>query len=271
LTFIKAIGLSSNLLTQDMNLIIVRGTEYGEKNSAYTQMKRAIVEFFPEGADIVRQLEDLHRDIIGPDTSHRPDMMPRISTGAVSGVSEIVGDDNGTRPGGFGLVIEGTSLKHAFAEPQTKELLLELATRCKVVVCCRTSPLQKALVVRLVREGLGAMCLAIGDGANDVSMIQAADVGVGVAGEEGLQAVNSSDYAIGQFRFLQNLLLVHGHWSYMRNSSMMYVSLQTQSYTLSDPLLLALTSSTKKSSALVFFSSSSSIVPSLLPLYMNIR
>jgi phospholipid-translocating ATPase len=52
-------------------------------------------------------------------------------------------------------------------------------------------------------------------------MIQAADVGVGVAGEEGMQAVNSSDYAIGQFRFLQRLLLVHGHWDYLRNSNLM--------------------------------------------------
>jgi len=64
------------------------------------------------------------------------------------------------------------------------------------------------------------MTLAIGDGANDVSMIQAADVGVGISGEEGLQAVNSSDYAIAQFRFLKRLLLVHGHWSYARNGNM---------------------------------------------------
>jgi len=74
--------------------------------------------------------------------------------------------------------------------------------------------------VNLVKEGLGAMTLAIGDGANDVSMIQAADVGVGISGEEGMQAVNSSDYSIAQFRFLKKLLLVHGHWSYARNGLM---------------------------------------------------
>ncbi len=70
--------------------------------------------------------------------------------------------------------------------------------QCEGVICCRVSPLQKALVVKLVKDGVGAMTLAIGDGANDVSMIQAADVGVGISGEEGLQAVNSSDYAIAQ-------------------------------------------------------------------------
>ena len=67
------------------------------------------------------------------------------------------------------------------------------------------SPLQKALVVKLVKEGIGALTLAIGDGANDVSMIQAADVGVGISGEEGLQAVNSSDYAIAQVSLIYTL------------------------------------------------------------------
>ena len=67
------------------------------------------------------------------------------------------------------------------------------------------SPLQKALIVKLVKEGIGALTLAIGDGANDVSMIQAADVGVGISGEEGLQAVNSSDYAIAQVSLIYTL------------------------------------------------------------------
>ncbi|KAJ1820757.1 phospholipid transporting ATPase [Coemansia sp. RSA 2598] len=117
------------------------------------------------------------------------------------------------------LVIDGTSLKYAL-EPQLAPLFLEVAVRCQSVLCCRVSPLQKALVVRLVKESLGTLCLSIGDGANDVSMIQEADVGIGISGEEGLQAVMASDYAIGQFRFLQKLLLVHGRWSYLRITSM---------------------------------------------------
>ena len=68
----------------------------------------------------------------------------------------------------------------------------------------------------MVKNGLNVMALSIGDGANDVAMIQEADVGVGIAGEEGRQAVMSSDYAIAQFRFLQRLVLVHGRWSYRR-------------------------------------------------------
>ncbi|KPV75937.1 uncharacterized protein RHOBADRAFT_35702 [Rhodotorula graminis WP1] len=220
-----AIAKTCNLLSRDMNLIVVKGGGYGEPNSAYSQLRSALERFF-DAEGLAEQLE--HQP---PDAPQRPHGLRRSSSfrrsqqlrrtqSGVSGMSDIVGHDNGERPGGYGLVIDGSSLRHAFDELYTKELLLELATRCRAVVCCRTSPLQKALIVRLVKDGLGSMCLAIGDGANDVSMIQAADIGVGVAGEEGLQAVNSSDYAMGQFRFLKRLLLVHGTWSYYRNSTM---------------------------------------------------
>ena len=88
----------------------------------------------------------------------------------------------------------------------------------------RVSPLQKALVVKLVKKNLKAILLAIGDGANDVSMIQAAHVGVGISGVEGLQAARSADVAIGQFRYLRKLLLVHGAWSYQRISKLILYS-----------------------------------------------
>src|SRR4051812_43673389 len=88
----------------------------------------------------------------------------------------------------------------------------------------RVSPLQKALVVKLVKRHLKAILLAIGDGANDVSMIQAAHIGVGISGVEGLQAARSADVAIGQFRYLRKLLLVHGAWSYSRISRVILYS-----------------------------------------------
>uniref|UniRef100_A0AAR2JTJ1 Phospholipid-transporting ATPase n=1 Tax=Pygocentrus nattereri TaxID=42514 RepID=A0AAR2JTJ1_PYGNA len=78
------------------------------------------------------------------------------------------------------------------------------------------TPLQKAQVVELVKKYKKAVTLAIGDGANDVSMIKAAHIGVGISGQEGMQAVLSSDFSFAQFRYLQRLLLVHGHWSYLR-------------------------------------------------------
>jgi P-type E1-E2 ATPase len=72
--------------------------------------------------------------------------------------------------------------------------------------------------------------LAIGDGANDVPMIKEAHIGIGISGHEGMQAVLASDYAIGQFRFLERLLLVHGRWSYKRISRLiMYPARTTMS------------------------------------------
>ena len=121
------------------------------------------------------------------------------------------------------LVIDGKSLTYAL-EKDLEEIFLELAVMCKAVICCRVSPLQKALVVKLVKRNLKAILLAIGDGANDVSMIQAAHVGVGISGVEGLQAARSADVAIGQFRYLRKLLLVHGAWSYQRISKVILYS-----------------------------------------------
>jgi phospholipid-transporting ATPase len=113
------------------------------------------------------------------------------------------------------LVIDGKTLEFAL-ERDLEKLFLQLGSLCKAVICCRVSPLQKALVVKLVKRNSKSILLAIGDGANDVSMIQAAHVGVGISGQEGLQAARSADFAIAQFRFLRKLLLVHGTWSYRR-------------------------------------------------------
>ncbi|KAM3399257.1 hypothetical protein ACQJBY_004573 [Aegilops geniculata] len=119
----------------------------------------------------------------------------------------------------FALIIDGKSLTYALKD-DTKAAFLDLAIACGSVICCRSSPKQKALVTRLVKTGTGKVTLAIGDGANDVGMIQEADIGVGISGAEGMQAVMASDVSIAQFRFLERLLLVHGHWCYSRISSM---------------------------------------------------
>ena len=119
----------------------------------------------------------------------------------------------------YALVIDGVTLKYAL-EDATKDKVLAIGMNCASVICCRVSPKQKAQVVRLVKKGLKVMTLAIGDGANDVSMIQEANVGIGISGVEGRQAVMASDYAIAQFRFLRKLLIVHGRWSYIRTSEM---------------------------------------------------
>ncbi|KAK2497659.1 hypothetical protein MC885_019972 [Smutsia gigantea] len=114
-----------------------------------------------------------------------------------------------------GLVVDGTSLSLALREHE--KLFMEVCRNCSAVLCCRMAPLQKAKVIRLIKiSPEKPITLAVGDGANDVSMIQEAHVGIGIMGKEGRQAARNSDYAIARFKFLSKLLFVHGHFYYIR-------------------------------------------------------
>ncbi|OCF37231.1 phospholipid-translocating ATPase [Kwoniella heveanensis BCC8398] len=180
------IGYSCNLLTNDMEVMIISADS---EEGARAQIEAGLNKI---------------ASVIGPPptTSGGKIINPGMNTSAT-----------------FAVVIDGESLRYAL-QPNLKSLFLNLGTQCSAVICCRVSPSQKALTVRLVKEGCNAMCLSIGDGANDVAMIQEANVGVGLYGLEGSQAAMSADYAFGQFRFLTRLLLVHGRWSYVRVANM---------------------------------------------------
>ena len=175
------IGFSCNLLSNDMDLIVFTVPE-GQIGAAEAELDKHLTTFGITGSD--EELKAARKNHEAPDPTHA-------------------------------IVIDGDSLKLVLTDELRQKFLL-LCKQCKSVLCCRVSPSQKAAVVQMVKEGLDVMTLSIGDGANDVAMIQKADIGVGIAGEEGRQAAMSSDYAIGQFRFLQRLILVHGRWSYRR-------------------------------------------------------
>ncbi|KAI9149554.1 putative phospholipid-transporting ATPase [Paramyrothecium foliicola] len=117
------------------------------------------------------------------------------------------------------LVIDGQTLAAVDADEDMSVLFYDLTICIDSVICCRASPSQKAHLVNSIRRYVPkSMTLAIGDGANDIGMIQASHVGIGISGREGLQAARVSDYSIAQFRFLQKLLLVHGRWNYLRTA-----------------------------------------------------
>lgn len=133
-----------------------------------------------------------------------------------------VSESSGTRA----LVIEGAALKWLLGDYEMEQILFAVASQCDAVIACRVSPQQKALLVNLVRSNVSPepITLAIGDGANDVGMIQEAHVGIGISGKEGQQAVNASDFAIAQFRFLETLILIHGRWNFFRLSTVVQFS-----------------------------------------------
>ncbi|OTB00193.1 hypothetical protein M426DRAFT_66427 [Hypoxylon sp. CI-4A] len=117
------------------------------------------------------------------------------------------------------LVVDGHTLGVIEGDESLKIMFLDLAVRMDSVICCRASPSQKASLVQAIRDSVpSSLTLAIGDGSNDIAMIQASHVGIGISGREGLQAARVADYSIAQFRFLQRLLLVHGRWMYMRTA-----------------------------------------------------
>lgn len=191
------IGFSCNLLGNDMELLVLKTELTDEEKAKYNVIPG------DDGAIIIDRLV----------TSY----LKRCFN--LSGTDEELDaakKDHSFPNERFGVIIDGDALKLALGDPDVQKKFLLLCKQCKAVLCCRVSPAQKAAVVRMVKDTLRVMTLAIGDGSNDVAMIQAADVGVGIAGEEGRQAAMSSDYALGQFRFLTRLLLTHGRWSYKR-------------------------------------------------------
>jgi len=175
------IGFSCNLLDNDMDLIVFK-VEDDSVATAEALLDKNLAIFGMTGSQ---------EELAAAQHNHEPP------------------------PPTHAIVIDGDSLKLVLDESIKTKFLL-LCKQCRSVLCCRVSPSQKAAVVQLVKTGLDCLTLSIGDGANDVAMIQEAHVGVGIAGVEGRAAVMSSDYAIGQFRFLTRLILVHGRWSYRR-------------------------------------------------------
>ncbi|KAL2461079.1 Phospholipid-transporting ATPase 1 [Abeliophyllum distichum] len=206
-----SIGYSSKLLTSKMTQIVVNNNS---KESCKKSLEDALV------------------------------MCKKLTTD-----SDATRRGSGARKTEIALIIDGTSLVHILDTELEEQVLIvyctyslsiselqsisifnsslsinlqlfNLSSKCTVVLCCRVAPLQKAGIVALMKNRANEMTLAIGDGANDVSMIQMADVGIGISGQEGRQAVMASDFAMAQFRFLVPLLFVHGHWNYQRMSYM---------------------------------------------------
>lgn len=216
------IGYSCQLLTDEMvDIFTVEGWEYEEVEQELERALQAIKNHSSHSkgaANCSVVFADPGKDQI---TGRRMDKPSLISNHIPEGIATTQppfpdDDEPPVLPsGGFALVVNGHSLVQAL-QSSMELLFLDVASRCKAVICCRVTPLQKALVVDLVKRHKKAVTLAIGDGANDVSMIKMAHIGVGISGQEGMQAVLSSDFSLAQFRYLERLLLVHGRWSYYR-------------------------------------------------------
>ena len=176
----KTIGLSSKLLHQDMPLIEITGDQLHQVRA---QVKQAIT-LIQKHTELDKANANTHKTKLA-------------------------------------LVISGDALIHISDNMVMRSKLAALALSCHAVLCCRVSPKQKAQIVKMVQTALPkTRTLAIGDGANDVNMITAAHIGVGIKGVEGGQAARASDYSFGEFRHLKRLLVVYGREAYRRNSTL---------------------------------------------------
>ena len=130
--------------------------------------------------------------------------------------------NNSSTPFNFGILIDSLALTSLFNNQDLQHIFINIAKDARSVICCRVTPLQKSLIVKMVKDYMpDKTTLAIGDGGNDVSMIMEANIGIGIHGEEGMRAVQSSDYAIGEFRILKRLLLYQGRLMNFRMCDMM--------------------------------------------------
>eukprot|EP01094_Clydonella_sp_ATCC50884_P011096 TRINITY_DN2089_c0_g2_i2.p1 TRINITY_DN2089_c0_g2~~TRINITY_DN2089_c0_g2_i2.p1 ORF type:complete len:464 (-),score=123.71 TRINITY_DN2089_c0_g2_i2:333-1724(-) len=192
------IAMATRLFTPQMRIITIKSSDAGEVESQIDGYLRELPSEKERKAEAKAE------------RARRRKQRKNEKKGAPA---EVEMDDEGA--GTLGMIITGDALHHALSDG-VRRRFFDLSNQCACVVCCRSSPLQKSQVVDLVHRYRNPISLAIGDGANDISMIQRARIGVGINGEEGMQAVRAADFSIAQFEYLVPLLLVHGRFMYKR-------------------------------------------------------
>ncbi|XP_060803599.1 phospholipid-transporting ATPase IF isoform X2 [Amyelois transitella] len=120
------------------------------------------------------------------------------------------------------LVVDGATMS-SILDTRFAPIFSDITMKCNAVLCCRLSPIQKANIVKLIKNSPDhPITAAIGDGANDISMIQEAHVGFGIFGKEGYQAARSADFAFTKFSMVKRMILVLGHWYYQRLATLIH-------------------------------------------------
>jgi magnesium-transporting ATPase (P-type)/class 3 adenylate cyclase len=233
-----SIGLSCKLLHEEMDTLVLRAGALDSNMAALSAAKAALEKagkWRPDTTNnnlaVIIEGTALHELLpLSADKVSSRGWTPFSGSGSKGTVSqEQDADAFETSPNHALQAIPSVAKMQAAQAREyldySKRSLLEVLLQSKCVIACRVSPLQKAQLVRMVRSSPKApICAAVGDGANDVSMIQEADIGIGVEGKEGTQAVNVSDFSIARFHFLQRLLFVHGRNNYNRITTVILYS-----------------------------------------------
>ncbi|EPY80030.1 putative phospholipid-transporting ATPase IIA [Camelus ferus] len=200
--------------------------QYQDFEARYVQAKLSVHDRSLKVATVIESLE-MEMELLcltGVEDQLQADVRPTLETLRNAGIKVTNRGEAHLELNAFrrkhdcALVISGDSLEVCLKYYEYE--FMELACQCPAVVCCRCAPTQKAQIVRLLQERTGKLTCAVGDGGNDVSMIQESDCGVGVEGKEGKQASLAADFSITQFKHLGRLLMVHGRNSYKRSAAL---------------------------------------------------
>jgi phospholipid-transporting ATPase len=195
------IGLSCNLISKDLKIFKLHG-EKGDK------LEKLIKEF-----DSFKKLN--------PDYKYNNDNLIQNEILESEYNVQLAKTKTNAKLPSYSILVDAVALTNILSDDEYIKKFLDIGYDAVSVICCRVSPLQKSDVVRIMKEyDSQATTLAIGDGGNDVSMIMEAHIGIGLYGEEGMRAVQSGDYALGEFKFLRRLLFFHGRSNNIRVSKM---------------------------------------------------
>ena len=238
------IGYSCNLLSKEQKLFYLKVMPGDDENIVKDNPYREMTQFFSEFHNFIEKLVKKYnldskytlyrkrniydKNINGSSASYSEAESDNISgRSKFSNKSQIIDfesfkylrDKNILEP--FSIIIEAPILCGLFKDEDWTENFLRIAYYSNTVICCRVSPSQKSQVVQKMKNfDKNAITLAIGDGGNDVSMIMEANIGIGIHGEEGVSAVQASDFSIGEFQLLKRLLFIHGRINLYRISRM---------------------------------------------------
>ena len=216
------IGYSCNLLSKEQKLFVLKLMPGDDERKVRIDPYREMTEFFIEFQKFVDNLVkkynlDLKYDLCLSECESQNMEEMRSKKSKLSSRAKIIDfeifkyliDKKFLEP--FSIIIEAPILAGLFKDYEWTENFLSIAYYSNTVICCRVSPSQKRQVVQKIKNfDSEAVTLAIGDGGNDVSMIMEANIGIGIYGEEGMIAAQSSDFSIGEFKMLKRLLFVHG-------------------------------------------------------------
>ena len=237
----ESIGYNCNLLSKRQKVFVLKIMNNEEENIELDKSYKELNNFFNDFQEFVNNLvkkynsesqymnnnwisnsnrRNYNIEIAQDDKDAKEQSNKSFNFSSINfGLFNYLVDNNILEP--FSIIIEAPVLNLLFKDEEMTTDFLKIAYHSNTVICCRISPSQKSQIIQKIKKfDKNAVTLAIGDGSNDVSMITEANIGIGIYGEEGMSAVQASDFAIGEFQLLKRLLFIHGRNNLYRISKM---------------------------------------------------